>query len=122
MKWIQVTWLLRWRVSFAFREAVHKGKPVLLEPIMKVEVLIPEEYLGNVLAQLNSRRAMIQGTDPRPGNAHAVRASVPLSEMFGYATELRSASQGRGVFSMEFDHYQPVSAALAEKLLILLIY
>lgn len=103
--------------SFAFREAVHKGKPVLLEPIMKVEVLIPEEYLGNVLAQLNSRRAMIQGTDPRPGNAHAVRASVPLSEMFGYATELRSASQGRGVFSMEFDHYQPVSAALAEKLL-----
>ncbi len=61
---------------------------------------------------------MIQGTDPRPGNAHAVRASVPLSEMFGYATELRSASQGRGVFSMEFDHYQPVSAAVAEKLLV----
>ncbi len=103
--------------SLAFKEGVQKGAPVLLEPIMKVEVIVPEEYLGDVIGQLNSRRGSIQGIEVRPGNAQAVRAMVPLGEMFGYATELRSATQGRGVFSMEFDHYAPVSEAVAQSIL-----
>jgi len=103
--------------AFAFREAFERGKPVLLEPIMKVDVIIPEDYLGDVLGQLNSRRAEILGMDMRLGNTQAVRARVPLAEMFGYATELRSGTQGRGVFSMEFDHYAPVSEAVAKKVL-----
>jgi elongation factor G len=102
--------------SMGFKEAFERGAPVLLEPIMKVEVIVPEEFLGDVLGQLNSRRASIMGMDARH-NAQAVRALVPLGEMFGYATEIRSASQGRGVFSMEFDHYAPVSASVAEKIL-----
>ena len=103
--------------AFAFREAFERGKPVLLEPIMKVEVIIPEDYLGDVLGQLNSRRAEILGMEMRLGNTQAVRARVPLAEMFGYATELRSGTQGRGVFSMEFDHYAPVSESVAKKVL-----
>jgi elongation factor G len=102
--------------SMGFKEAFEKGAPVLLEPIMKVEVIVPEEFLGDVLGQLNARRASIMGMDARH-NTQAVRALVPLAEMFGYATEVRSASQGRGVFSMEFDHYAPVSASVAEKIL-----
>lgn len=102
---------------FAFREAMQKGRAVLLEPIMKVEILAPEEYLGDILAQLNARRATILGTEMRPGKAQSVRATVPLSEMSGYATQIRSVPQGRGVFSMEFDHYQPVPANVAEKIL-----
>ena len=102
---------------FAFKEGVQKGGPILLEPIMKVEVVMPEEYLGDVLGQLNSRRAEIQGMEVRAGNAQAARAFVPLAEMFGYATDLRSATQGRGVFSMEFDHYAPVSDSVAQKIL-----
>jgi elongation factor G len=100
-----------------FREAMQKGASVLLEPIMKVEVVIPEEYLGEVLGQVTSRRGIVQGMDIHPGNAQAVRALVPLGEMFGYATELRSGTQGRGVFTMEFDHYAPVSEAVKEKVL-----
>ncbi|MFO7584439.1 MAG: elongation factor G [Anaerolineales bacterium] len=103
--------------SMAFKEGVQRGGGVLLEPIMKVEVVIPEEYLGDVIGQLNSRRGMIQGMEIRPGNAQAINAMVPLGEMFGYATELRSATQGRGVFSMEFDHYAPVSEAVAQGIL-----
>jgi elongation factor G len=103
--------------SMAFKEAVHKGGPVLLEPVMKVEAIAPEEYLGDVIGQLNSRRGMILGMEMRPGNAQAVNAMVPMGEMFGYATELRSATQGRGVFSMEFDHYAPVSEAVAQELI-----
>ena len=103
--------------SMAFKEGVHKGGPVLLEPIMKVEVVIPEEYLGDVIGQLNSRRGMIQGMEIRPGNAQAVKSMVPLGEMFGYATTLRSGTQGRGVFSMEFDHYAPVSEAVAKEII-----
>jgi elongation factor G len=103
--------------SMAFKEGVQRGGGVLLEPIMKVEVVIPEEYLGDVIGQLNSRRGMIQGMEIRPGNAQAVNAMVPLGEMFGYATELRSGTQGRGVFSMEFDHYAPVSEAVAQGIL-----
>lgn len=103
--------------SIGFKEGVQKGGPILLEPMMKVEIVAPEEYLGDVMGQINSRRGMIQGVDVRPGNAQAVRAMVPLAEMFGYATQLRSATQGRGVFSMEFDHYAPVSQSVAEELL-----
>jgi len=103
--------------SMAFKEGVHRGSPVLLEPIMKIEVVVPDEYLGDVIGQLNSRRGSIQGMEIRPGNAQAVRANVPLGEMFGYATELRSVTQGRGVFSMEFDHYAPVSQSVAQEIL-----
>lgn len=103
--------------SMAFREGMQKGGPVLLEPIMKVEVVVPEEYLGDIIGQLNGRRGTILGTEVRPGNAQAARALVPLAEMFGYATELRSATQGRGVFSMEFDHYAPVSEVVAREIL-----
>ncbi len=103
--------------SMGFKEGVHKGHPILLEPMMKVEVVVPEEYLGDVMGQINSRRGLIQGMDVRPGNAQAIRATVPLAEMFGYATQLRSATQGRGVFSMEFDHYAPVAQSVAEEIL-----
>lgn len=99
------------------REGLQKGGSVLLEPIMKVEVVVPEEYLGEVLGQVTSRRGEVQGMEIRPGNAQAVRGSIPLAEMFGYATELRSGTQGRGVFTMEFDHYAPVSQTVAEKIL-----
>ena len=103
--------------SMAFKEGVQRGSPVLLEPIMKVEVVVPDDYLGDVIGQINSRRGSIQGMDVRPGNAQAVRSMVPLGEMFGYATELRSATQGRGVFSMEFDHYAPVSQTVAQEIM-----
>ena len=93
----------------AFRAGMQKGAPVLLEPMMKVEVLTPEEYLGDIIGQLNARRGEILGMEMRPGNAQAVSASVPLAEMVGYVTELRSGTQGRGVFTMEFDHYAQVS-------------
>ncbi len=100
-----------------FKEGVQKGNPILLEPMMKVEVVVPEEYLGDVMGQINSRRGLIQGMEVRLGNAQAVRAMVPLAEMFGYATQLRSATQGRGVFNMEFDHYAPVAKSVAEEIL-----
>lgn len=103
--------------SMAFKDGVQKGGPVLLEPIMKVEAVIPEEYLGDVIGQLNSRRGMIQGMEIRSGNAQAVKAMMPLGEMFGYATVLRSGTQGRGVFSMEFDHYAPVAEAVAKEII-----
>ncbi|HWS24343.1 MAG TPA: elongation factor G [Anaerolineales bacterium] len=103
--------------SMAFKEGVHKGGPVLLEPIMKVEAVVPEEYLGDVIGQLNGRRGMILGMELRLGNAQAVNAMVPMGEMFGYATELRSGTQGRGVFSMEFDHYAPVSESVAQQII-----
>ncbi len=102
--------------SMAFKEGVQRGGPVLLEPMMKVEVVVPEDFLGDVMAQINSRRGSIQGMDVRPGNAQAVRALVPLAEMFGYATQLRSVTQGRGVFSMEFDHYAPIPQSVAEEI------
>jgi elongation factor G len=102
--------------SMAFKEGVQKGVPVLLEPMMKVEVVVPEDYLGDIIGQINSRRGNVLGMEMRPGNAQAVRAMVPLGEMFGYATELRSATQGRGVFSMEFDHYQPVSESVMREM------
>jgi elongation factor G len=100
--------------SMAFKEGIQRGKPVLLEPIMKVEVVIPEDYLGDTIGQLNARRGEIIGTEMRPGNSQAVRVMVPLAEMFGYATDLRSATQGRGAFTMEFDHYAQVSESVAK--------
>ena len=103
--------------TFAFKEGVQKAGPVLLEPIMKVEAVAPDEFLGDIIGGLNSRRATIRGMEMRPGNAQAVHATVPLGEMFGYATELRSATQGRGVFSMEFEHYAPVPASVAQQIL-----
>ena len=99
--------------SMAFREGALKAGPILQEPIMKVEVLVPEEFLGDIIGQLNARRGEIQGMEVRPGNAQAVKGMVPLAEMFGYATDLRSATQGRGVFTMEFDHYARVSENVA---------
>ncbi len=103
--------------AMAFREGVEKGATVLLEPIMKVDITVPDDYFGDVLGQISSRRGEIQGTEMRSGNGQAVKAVVPLAEMFGYATELRSISQGRGVFTMEFEHYAPVSDAVAKKIL-----
>ncbi len=103
--------------TMAFREGVKRGKPVLLEPIMKVEVVVPEEYIGDVMGQLSSRRGEIQGMEQRAGNTRAVRAMVPLAEMFGYATQLRSITQGRGAFTMEFDHYAPVPDNVAKAII-----
>ena len=103
--------------SMAFKEGVQKGGPILQEPIMKVEVVVPEEYLGDIMGQINSRRGEIQGMDMRPGGAQAVRGMIPLAEMFGYATSLRSATQGRGAFTMEFDHYAAVSANVAKEIM-----
>ena len=103
--------------SMAFKEACNRGAPILLEPVMKVEAVAPEAYIGDVLGQLNSRRAQIEGMEMHSGDTQMVRARVPLAEMFGYATELRSATQGRGIFSMEFEHYAPVSESMMNKIL-----
>ena len=84
------------------------------EPVMKVEVIVPEEYMGDVLGNLAARRAAIEGMEPR-ANTQVIRSMVPLAEMFGYATELRSMTQGRGVYAMEFDHYQQLPTHLAEE-------
>ena len=100
--------------SMAFREAASKAAPVLLEPVMKVEVDVPDEYIGDVMSSLNSRRGSVRGMELRGGN-QAVECDVPLSEMFGYATTLRSLTQGRGTFTMLFDHYAEVPQSIAEK-------
>jgi elongation factor G len=99
----------------ALREALQKGSPVLLEPIMKVEVVTPEDYTGSVIGDLNSRRGQIQGQDMR-GNANVVNAMVPLANMFGYVSNLRSMSQGRATFTMQFDHYEQVPQAVAAEI------
>ena len=101
--------------SMAFREAVKKAKPVLLEPIFKVEVTVPEEYMGDVIGDISSRRGRIEGTDMNMG-AVALRGMVPLSEMFGYATDLRSKTQGRGVYVMQMDHFEKLPDNLLEKI------
>jgi len=102
--------------SMALKNAASKCKPVILEPVMRVEVIIPEEYLGDIMGQITSRRGRVEGMDAR-GNAQVVRAMVPLSEMFGYATSLRSSTQGRGVFSMHFDHYEEVPKSISEEII-----
>jgi len=101
--------------SIAFKEAMKKADPVLLEPVMKVEVTTPEEYLGDIIADLNSRRGHIDGMETRAG-AQVISAFVPLSEMFGYATELRSRSQGRAIYSMQFDHYSEVPKSIQDRI------
>jgi elongation factor G len=95
--------------AMAFRDGMRKAKPVMLEPIMHVEVVAPEAFTGDILAELNMRRARIEGIEPRGNGAHTIRAHVPLASMFGYATSLRSSTQGRGTFVMEFAHYAPVT-------------
>ena len=102
--------------SMALKAAKDHCNPVLLEPIMKVEVTVPEEYMGDVMGMLNSRRGRIEGMDERSG-ARVIRAKVPLAEMFGYSTVLRSGTQGRGVFSMEFSHYEEVPRSIAEEII-----
>lgn len=101
--------------SKAFQEACKKAQATLLEPIMKVEVNTPEEYMGDVIGQLNSKRGRIEEMGDR-GQAKIITAFVPLSEMFGYMTDLRSASQGRATYSMEFDHYEEVPTNVATKI------
>jgi elongation factor G len=101
--------------SMAFKEALKRAKPKLLEPVMLVEVTTPEEYLGDVMGNLNGRRGRVEGMEP-VGNAQVIRAMVPLAEMFGYATDIRSMSQGRATFHMEFDHYEEVPQSIASEL------
>ncbi|MGB9457693.1 MAG: elongation factor G [Bryobacteraceae bacterium] len=101
--------------SLAIKEAARRAKPVLLEPIMAVEVVVPEEYMGDVIGDLNSRRGRIEGMELR-GTTQIIKSSVPLSEMFGYATELRSRTQGRGSFTMHFGKYEEVPGAIAEEI------
>ncbi|HDR7486249.1 TPA: elongation factor G [Bacillus pacificus] len=102
--------------SMALKAAVSKCNPVILEPMMKVEVVIPEEYMGDIMGDVTSRRGRVEGMEAR-GNAQVVRAMVPLSEMFGYATSLRSNTQGRGTFSMVFDHYEEVPKSVSEEII-----
>jgi elongation factor G len=101
--------------SLAIKEAARKAKAVLLEPIMAVEVVVPEEYMGDVIGDLNSRRGRIEGMELR-STTQIIKSSVPLSEMFGYATELRSRTQGRGSFTMHFGKYEEVPGSLAEEI------
>ena len=102
--------------SMAFKEAMKKADPVLMEPIMQVDVMVPEEYMGDVIGDLNSRRGQIQGMEPR-GGVQAISAGVPLSEMFGYATALRSRTQGRGQYTMQPSHYTEVPKSIQEKII-----
>jgi elongation factor G len=101
--------------SMAFKNAGIKAEPVLLEPVMRVEVVIPEEYMGDVMGDLNSRRGRIEGMEAR-GNTQVIRSFVPLSSMFGYATDLRSKTQGRGIYTMQFDHFEEVPKNISEEI------
>ncbi|RYK32686.1 elongation factor G [Enterococcus faecium] len=103
--------------SMALRAAAKKANPVILEPIMAVEVVIPEDYLGDVMGHVTARRGRVEGTEARAGGQQVVRAMVPLAEMFGYATTLRSATQGRGTFTMTFDHYEDVPKSVQEEII-----
>ena len=100
----------------AFKEATRKGSPIILEPIMSVEVVTPDDYMGDVIGDLSSRRGKVEGMEQR-GNAQVVRAQVPLAEMFGYATDLRSRTQGRATYTMQFDSYQQVPGSIAEEII-----
>jgi len=101
--------------SIGFKEGARKADPVLLEPIMKVEVVTPEDFMGDVVGDLNARRGRIEGMERR-GNGQVIRALVPLASMFGYATDLRSLTQGRAVYTMHFSHYEEVPANIAQEL------
>jgi elongation factor G len=102
--------------SIGFKEAMKKASPILMEPIMGVEVVTPEDYVGDVIGDLSSRRGRIEGMDMR-ANTRIVKAYVPLASMFGYATDLRSKTSGRANYTMQFDHYEPTPADVAEKVL-----
>ena len=102
--------------SMAFKDAMAKGAPALLEPMMKVEVVVPEDYMGDVIGDINARRGRIEGMENRHGS-QVIDAIVPLAEMFGYATALRSTTQGRGNYTMQFDCYEQVPKNIAEKVL-----
>jgi elongation factor G len=102
--------------SLAFKEGARTGNPVLLEPIMRMEIETPEDYLGDVMGNISSRRGQLQGMDSRQGT-QVINALVPLSELFGYASDIRSLTQGRGVFDMVFDHYDEVPRNVAEKII-----
>jgi elongation factor G len=104
----------RMAASMAFKEGMKKASPTLLEPMMAVVVETPEDYMGNVMGDLSSRRGIVQGMDDMPGGGKEVRAEVPLSEMFGYATSLRSLTQGRATYTMEFKHYAEAPKNVAE--------
>jgi elongation factor G len=101
--------------SMAFQEAVRKAEPVILEPVMDIEIVVPEEYMGDIIGDLNTRRGKVAGIIHR-ADAVVIAAQVPLSEMFGYATVLRSLSQGRAVYSMQFSHYSAVPEGIQEKM------
>jgi elongation factor G len=101
--------------SMALKEAARKARPQLLEPVFAVEVVTPEDYMGDVIGNINSRRGQIEGMEPR-GNAQVIKARVPLAEMFGYATDVRTMSQGRATYTMQFLHYAEVPHSIAEKL------
>ena len=103
--------------SMGFKSAVNKARPVLLEPIMSVEVVVPEEYMGDVIGDLNARRGRIEGMEPRAGGVQAIHGMVPLAEMFGYATDLRSRTQGRGTYTMQFAHYEETPKHVAEQVM-----
>jgi elongation factor G len=102
--------------SMAFKEACARARPVLLEPIMKVEVVVPEEYMPAVFGDLNARRSAIQGTENRAGS-NVIRVEVPLAQMFGYATDLRSRTQGRATFTMHFSHYAETPPNISEEVI-----
>jgi elongation factor G len=103
--------------AMALRNGAERAAPVLLEPIMKVEAVAPDEFSGSIIGDLSARGGQIEGLQPRGVGMQAVRAMVPLAEMFGYATDLRSMTQGRGTFTMEFDHYDQVPADALERIL-----
>jgi elongation factor G len=102
--------------SIAFQEGAKKASPVLLEPVMAVEVVTPEEYLGDIMGDLNSRRGKIEGMNTRK-DAQVVKAHVPLAEMFGYATQLRSMTQGRALFTMQFSYYEQIPKSIADEII-----
>ena len=102
--------------SMALKEALRKADCALLEPMMKVEIVVPEEYLGDVMGDVSARRGRVTGMDMHAG-LHTIDGVVPLSEMFGYATDLRSKTQGRGTYTMQFEHYEEVPANIADKIL-----
>ena len=103
--------------SMAFKDGMKKAKPVLLEPYMRVEVVTPEDYMGDVIGDLNSRRGRIEGMAPRTNGIQVIKTQVPLAEMFGYATGLRSKSQGRANYTMHFDHFEQTPNSIAEKIM-----
>jgi elongation factor G len=103
--------------SMAFKDGMRKASPVLLEPMMVVEVETPEDYAGTVMGDLSSRRGMLQGMDDMVGGGKVIKAEVPLAEMFGYATNLRSLTQGRATYTMEFKHYSEAPKNVAEEII-----